>query len=117
DGRQNGAGLAVEAVFAAVVADLVDRGAHDFLEVHVGTGRDFAGHDREAGRDERLARDAADWILRQEGVENGAGNLIGDLVRMSFGDRFRCKKMPYLTAHAALLRKPLPRDKAVPGHA
>src|SRR6185436_1438565 len=60
---EHGAGLAVEAVLAAVVADLVDRGAYDLLEVDVGAGRDFAGDHREPGRDKRLTRDAAYWIL------------------------------------------------------
>ena len=33
-------------------------------------------------------------------VENRIGNLVGDFVGMSFGDRLRREKMPSLTAHA-----------------
>ena len=99
DRREHGAGFAVEPELAAVVADLVDRRADDLLEVDVGARRDFAGDDSEAGRDERLAGDAADGILGEDGVENRIGNLIGDLVGVSFGDRFRRKQMPSLTAH------------------
>ena len=33
-----------------------------------------------------------DRILREDGVENGVRNLIGDLVRMALGHRFRGKK-------------------------
>ena len=46
-----------------------------------------------------------DQGMREDGVENGVRDLIGDLVGVPFGDRFRRKKMPTLTAHAALLRK------------
>src|SRR5439155_27096076 len=77
-----------------------DRAADDVLEIDVGARRDLAGDDREAGGDERLARDAAHRILREDGVENRIGNLIGDLVGVSLGDRLRGEEVPSLTAHA-----------------
>ena len=43
--------------------------------------RDLAGDDDEAGRDQRLAGDAAVRIVREDGVEDGVGDLVGDLVR------------------------------------
>ena len=49
--------------------------------------RDLAGDDDEAGRDERLARDAAVGVVRQDGVEDGVRDLVGDLVGMPLGDR------------------------------
>src|SRR5439155_27319272 len=94
------AGFAVEAELAAVVADLVDRAADDFLKVDVRARRDLAGDHREAGGDQRFAGDAADRVLGEDGVENGIGDLIGDFVRVSFGDRLGREKMPALTAHA-----------------
>src|SRR6185295_15987449 len=35
--------------------------------------------------------------------ENRVGDLIGDLVGVTFGHRFRGEQMPSVTAHAALL--------------
>ena len=101
DRREHGAGLGVEAVLAARVADVGDRVAHDLLVIDDGAGRDLAGDNGEAGRDERFARDAAHRVLREDGVENRIRNLIGDLVGMSFGHRLRREQMPSLTAHAA----------------
>src|SRR6202035_2253051 len=72
----------------------------DFLIVDDGAARDLALDERNPGGDQRLARDAAMRILRQEGVENRIRNLIGDLVRVSFRDRFRREEMSSLTAHA-----------------
>ena len=97
---QHGAGLGVEAELAARVADLGDGRADDLLVVHDGGRRDLAGDDRQAGRDERFARHAAGRVLRQNGVQNRIRDLIGDLVGMSLGDRFRREQMPSLTAHA-----------------
>ena len=52
------AGLGVEAVLGARVADRGDPLAHEPRDVDVRLGRDLAGDDDEAGRDERLAGDA-----------------------------------------------------------
>ena len=59
DRRQHRAGLGVEPELGARVADVLDRLADDVLEIDVAAGRDFAGDDRQPGRDERFARDAA----------------------------------------------------------
>ena len=40
----------------------------------------------DAGLDQRLAGDARALVLREHGVEHRVGDLVGDLVRMSFGD-------------------------------
>ena len=58
------AGLGVEAVLRARVADRADPMAHEPGDVDVRVGRDLAGDDDEPGRDERLARDAAPWDRR-----------------------------------------------------
>src|SRR6185437_11598726 len=50
---------------------------------------DLAGDDGEPGRDQRLAGDAAVGIVGEHGVEHRVGDLVGDLVRMPFRDRFR----------------------------
>ncbi len=103
DRREHGAGFGVEAILPAVVADLVDGGADDVLEVNVGAGGDFTRNDREAGGDERFARDTADGILSEDRIEDGIRNLVGDLVGMPLGHRLRREKIAALTAHATPL--------------
>jgi hypothetical protein len=53
----------------------------------------FACEDDELGGRQRLARDARFGILRQEQIDDGVGNLVGNLVRMSFGHGFRSEKV------------------------
>ena len=83
------AGLGVEAVLRARVADLRDRLAHEPRDVHVRLGRDLARHDDEAGRDQRLAGDAPGWVVGENRVEDRVRDLVGDLVRMPLGDGLR----------------------------
>ena len=80
--------LGVEAVLRARVADRRDPLAHEPRDVDVGRGRDLARDDDEAGRDERLARDAPHRVVGEHRVENGVGDLVGHLVGVTFGDRF-----------------------------
>ncbi len=83
----HGAGLRVEAVLGARVADRRDPLTHQPRDVDVGARRDLAGHDDEAGRDERLAGDAPARVVGEHGVEHRVGDLVGDLVGVTFGDR------------------------------
>ena len=85
DRRDHRAGVRVEALERVVVADLLDRLAHQRLEVDVGLGRDLAGNDHQAGAGQRLAGHAAVGVLRQAGIENRVGDLVGDLVGMTLG--------------------------------
>src|SRR5581483_110822 len=71
--------------------DLADALAHEPRYVDVRLGRDLAGDDHEAGRDQRLARDAAHRVVPEDGVEDGVRDLVGDLVRMALGDRLGCE--------------------------
>ncbi len=81
--------LAVEAVEGVVVADGGDGAADDGLEIDVGLGGDFTGDDDQAGGGESFAGDAAGGVFGQAGVKDSVGNLVGDLIGMAFGDRFR----------------------------
>ena len=85
------AGLGVEAVLRAGVADLRHRLADEARDVDVGRRRDLARDDDEAGRDQGLARDAAVRVVREDGVEDGVRDLVGDLVGMPLGDRLRAE--------------------------
>ena len=92
DGRDHGAGVGVEAVEGVVVADGGDDAAHQALEIDVGLGGDFAGDDHQAGGRQGFGGDAAVGVLLQAGVENGVGDLVGNLVGMAFGDGLRGKQ-------------------------
>ena len=87
DRDDDAAGLEVEAVLRARVADLGDALAHDRTDVDVRVGRDLTRHHHEAGRDQRLARDTAVRVVGEDRVEDGVRDLVGDLVRMPLGDR------------------------------
>ena len=58
------------------------------FDVDPRAGGDFAGDDRHAGLDHRFAGHARALVLREDRVEHGIGNLVGDLVRMAFGNGF-----------------------------
>ncbi len=53
------AGVAVESVLGAVVADLADHLAHELGDLDIAVARDLARDDREPGGHQRLARDPA----------------------------------------------------------
>ena len=104
DGVQHAAGVAVEAVLRAVVADVAQHLAHDGGHVdvrlradlardddHAGGGHGLAGatHLRgigglPAGGDVALSRQLD--LLGQDGVEHGIGYLVAHLVGMTLGD-------------------------------
>ena len=86
DRREDGAGLRIEAEVRVGVADRGDRAAHDVGDMDVGRGRDLARDDGHAGRHQRFAGNPGLGIFQQNGVEDRVGDLIRDLVRMSFGD-------------------------------
>jgi hypothetical protein len=88
DGRQHGAGVAIEAVVGAGVADLADGLADQARDVHVGLGGDLAGQQGHAGGDQGLAGHASSGILGHDRVDHGVGDLIGDLVGVALGHRF-----------------------------
>ena len=88
DRDQRAAGLVVEAVVGARVADVADRLADDLLEVDVGLRRDLAEDDDEAGGGGRLAGDAGVGVVADDRVEDRVADLVAELVRVALGDRF-----------------------------
>ena len=91
NGRQNAARVAVELIVAPGVADAVDHAARHALPVDIRLRAHFTRHDHESRGAEGFARDLRVGVAAQEFVEDCVGNLIRNLVRMSFGHRFRCK--------------------------
>ena len=87
DRDRDAAGVGVESVLAARVADLADLLAYEAGDVDIGRGRDLAADDDEPRGDEGLARNATVGVVGEDGVEDGVRDLIRDLVGMSLGDR------------------------------
>src|SRR6476646_8739864 len=88
------------------VADLRDPLANELRDVDVDLRRDLARNDHEARRNQRLARAARGGISRQHGVEDAVRDLVGDLVRMAFGDRLgREEELPHPRESTYLMRR------------
>ena len=79
--REHRAGVPVEAILRARVADFLDRLARDLRDVDVAV--------------RGLARDAAHRVRLKYRVENGVGYLICEFVRVPFRHRFRRNKIPF----------------------
>ena len=88
--------MRVEAEIVVVVSNIGGDFAGDFLKLKVCFSRDFAGKDDKIGCRERFAGYAGFRILREQGIQNGVGNLVADFVRMAFGNGFRCKDVTRL---------------------
>ena len=86
DGHRDAAGGAVEALVGGVVADLEDLLADRAGDVDVGLGRHLTGDVDLAGGDQRLDGDPALGVVLEHGVEDRVADLVGDLVRVAFGD-------------------------------
>ena len=86
------AGIAVEAVFSLVVADSVHCVPHDFLYVHIGViGTHFSAHNHQTSGAEGLAGHLCLGVLTQKFVQYRIRNLVGNLVRVSLGNRLGSK--------------------------
>ena len=91
DGRNHGAGVGVEAIDRVVISDGGDHAAHQRLKIDVGASTDFSRNHHQTGCGQRFAGDPAMRVLIQTGVQNRVGDLVGNLVGMSFCYRFRSK--------------------------
>ena len=94
DRDDHAARLAVDAERGVGVADAADRVAGEAGDVDVRLGADLAGDHAQAGRDQRLARDAAVGVLGQHRVEDAVADLVGHLVGVTLGDRLGRERVP-----------------------
>ena len=76
----------VKHVVVVDVADFADGLAGDGDVIELRLGGDFTADDGDVGLDVAFARDAAELVLREAGVQHGIGNGVGHLVRMAFAD-------------------------------
>ena len=86
-----------EALDGTVVADVLHHATGDFLCVDriEPLAGDLAHVDDEAGAAHRLAGDVRARVLREAGVQNRVGYLVGDFVGVAFRDRLGGENVPY----------------------
>jgi hypothetical protein len=83
----------METEFRAVVADTANGVADQRVVVQDGAGGNFAGDHGQAGGHQGLAGNTALGVYLHDFIENRIGNLVGNLVRMAFGDGLRGKQV------------------------
>ena len=93
DVGDDGAGIAVEAVLGAVVADVQHHLTGDLGNVHIAAGGDLTHNVDEAGGGAGLAGHAAIGVLLKNRVQHRVGDLVADLIGMPLGNGFRSKQM------------------------
>jgi hypothetical protein len=64
------------------IPDVGNNLADELGVIDIGPRGDFAGQDDQVGRAESLAGDARERVIRQQGVEDAIGYLVGDFVGM-----------------------------------
>ena len=84
NGGEDGTGVVVESPGGVAVADILDDFANDIRNLDVGLGGDFTGHEGNSGSQNRLAGYPGILVFGYQRVEDSVGDLVGDLVRMSF---------------------------------
>ena len=93
DGSHHGAGVAVHAVFGAVVPDILQNDPGDFGDIHVAARADLAHHENEAGRGCALAGNMPVRVFPEDLVKDRVGDLVADLIGVSLRDGFGCKQI------------------------
>ena len=88
DDVDNAAGGTVIADIRAVVADTGNDITHQLFQINPGAGADFAGNDCHTGFYQGFTGDAGVFVFADDGIQHRIGNLVGNFVRMAFGDRF-----------------------------
>ena len=83
------AGLVVEALLLRVEANLLDGGAHNGLVVNDGVGGDLTEHHHETSAGARLACNAGLGVLGEARIDDGVGDLVGQLVGVTLVDGLR----------------------------
>ena len=89
DRDHDAARVPVVAEALAVVADVADGATHRRGDVHVGIGGDLSCDDRQPGGDHGLAGHPGLGVLGEDRVEDGVRDLVGHLVGVTLGHRFR----------------------------
>jgi hypothetical protein len=104
-GDEHGATLVVDAVLGVVVADALDRVARDLDVVDVGLRGDFARKHDQAGVAQRLCGHARERILLEDRVQDRVGDLVCNLVRVTFRNGFGSEEEVVRHVSKLLLRE------------
>ena len=88
DGDEKVTGLVVEALLRVIVADVLDGITDDLLVVKASTGGDLAEDHDHTSLGGSLASDLGEGVLRQAGIEDGIGDLVGNLVGVTLTNGF-----------------------------
>lgn len=86
--NQDIASLVVEALGGIVEADSLDGSTDDGLVVNDGLGGDFSKNHNQTSLAASFTSNHGIWVLGQAGIQNGVGDLIAELVWVSFRDAF-----------------------------
>ncbi len=92
-GGHHRTGLPVKSHFRVVVANFLDGISDDLRHVHPTGGGDLAGNYRHSGGHQGLAGHPTLLVFSHNSVQDRIRNTIGNLVWMSFGDRFRSEQI------------------------
>lgn len=87
DGDEEVKGLVVKALGGVIVTDVLDGVADNLLVVDLALGGDLAEDHDHASLGGGLASNLGHRVLSQARIENGVGNLIGNLVGMALAYR------------------------------
>ena len=86
--NDHGCCLIVHADFSRVIADFLNGLTCDLLDIDIGVGGDFSEDHADGIFDCGLAGHHGVWVSSEAGIENGVGDVIAKLIRMSTGDGF-----------------------------
>lgn len=88
NGNEQVQGLVVEALGGVIVTNVLDGVTDNLLVVKLGLGGDFTENHDHAGLSGSLTSNLGEGVLSQAGVEDGIGNLIGNLIGVTLTDGF-----------------------------
>ena len=111
NGGDDGAGVAVEAVFPPVVADVPHHFPGDARDVHVTARADFPHDVNHAGAGGCFAGHPPVGVLFQNRVQHRVGNLVAHFVGMALRDGLRRKEV--VSCHGILSFPPSRPDAPV----
>ena len=84
--------VSIKAIFSSGISDLADGVTDDLLDIYISLGGDLTHNKYQTGGCACLACNTAHGVLCHKSVKDSIGNLVTDLVRMSFSYRFRSEK-------------------------
>lgn len=93
DGNKNVASLVVEALCRVIVSNVLDRTSDNLLVVELGLGSDLAENHHHTSLGCSLASDLGERVISKAGIENSIGDLISDLVWVTFANGLGLKEM------------------------